>query len=147
MKIGSFRGDYDFLSNFYSCPVQYNGLTFKSSEAAFQAAKTLDAEEQKKFTTLNPSQAKSRGRHVNIRADWEDVKYGIMVEILYSKFTINLGLKEKLLSTGDAFLEEGTMWCDNEWGSCKCPKCITIQGQNKLGYALMAVRSMLKISR
>ena len=36
--IDSFSGEYDFLSNFYNCPVEYEGITYLNSEAAFQAA-------------------------------------------------------------------------------------------------------------
>ena len=40
--IDNFRGEYAFLSNFYDAPVEYNGLSFRNSEAAFQAQKTID---------------------------------------------------------------------------------------------------------
>ena len=39
--IAGFRDDFRFLSNFYNAPVTYNGVTYKNSEAAFQAAKFL----------------------------------------------------------------------------------------------------------
>ena len=39
--IAGFRDEYKFLSNFYNAPVTYNGVTYKNSEAAFQAAKFL----------------------------------------------------------------------------------------------------------
>ena len=42
MTIDSFRGEYDYLSNFYSCPVEYDGLTYQNTEASFQAAKCVD---------------------------------------------------------------------------------------------------------
>lgn len=42
MIIDKFRGEYDFLSNFYSCQVTYNGESYLNSEAAFQAQKTQD---------------------------------------------------------------------------------------------------------
>mgnify|MGYP005981410963 CR=1 FL=1 len=40
MIIDEFRGEYAFLSNFYSCPVTYNGESYLNSEAAFQAQDT-----------------------------------------------------------------------------------------------------------
>ena len=40
--INRFGGEYSFLSNFYQCTVTYDGITYGSSEAAFQAQKTLD---------------------------------------------------------------------------------------------------------
>jgi predicted NAD-dependent protein-ADP-ribosyltransferase YbiA (DUF1768 family) len=39
MEINKFRGKYFFLSNFYGHPVEYDGLTYKNNEAAFQSAK------------------------------------------------------------------------------------------------------------
>lgn len=33
--IESFRGDYDFLSNFYVCMIEYKRVWYQSAEAAF----------------------------------------------------------------------------------------------------------------
>lgn len=43
--INEFREDYTFLSNFYECPVLYEGLCYRSAEAAFQAAKNIATDE------------------------------------------------------------------------------------------------------
>ena len=51
--INVFDGEYAFLSNFYECEVTYNGLSYKNSEAAFHAQKTLDETEREKFINLN----------------------------------------------------------------------------------------------
>ena len=34
VSISEFRGEYYFLSNFYSAPVTYNGMCFENNEAA-----------------------------------------------------------------------------------------------------------------
>ena len=47
--IDSFRGEYDFLSNFYEASVFYGGLAYRNNEAAFQAQKALSAEERGAF--------------------------------------------------------------------------------------------------
>lgn len=142
--IDIFDGEYAFLSNFYECDVTYNGLTYKNSEAAFHAQKTLNEDERKQFTTLNPPASKKLGRKINLRSDWELVKNKIMYEICYAKFSQNEELKEKLLATGDKYLEEGTYWHDNCWGNCYCEKCQNIIGENRLGKILMRVREELK---
>jgi len=111
--INVFDGEYAFLSNFYECEVTYNGLSYKNSEAAFHAQKTLDETEREKFINLNPSVSKKLGRKIALRDDWEDVKTKIMYEICYAKFSQNPNLKNKLLATGDEYLEEGTYWHDN----------------------------------
>ena len=35
--INRFVDEYYFLSNFYECPVEYNGIVYGNNEAAFQA--------------------------------------------------------------------------------------------------------------
>jgi len=136
--INSFRGEYFFLSNMYKTPVTYNGLTYQNSEAAFQAQKTLDENIHKTFTTMTGIKAKEKGRQLKIREDWDKVKVEIMREILYIKFTENIVLKEKLLSTEDLILIEGNTWNDTFWGVCNGI------GENMLGILLMETRNKLK---
>lgn len=135
-KIDEFRGKYFFLSNFYNCKVIYNGVEYENNESAFQAQKQPNIAHT--FSHLNPSQAKSKGRKVTLRHDWEKVKDSIMFEICYNKFSKNEELKEKLLLTGDAELIEGNTWNDTYWGVCKG------RGKNKLGKILMKIREELK---
>lgn len=137
MIIDSFRDKYLFLSNFSQARINYNGLEFKNSEAAFQAQKVLDVEEQLPFTQMSPKEAKRRGRQVKLRPDWEDVKDGIMEEIVRAKFSQNVNLRDKLLATGDATLIEGNTWNDRYWGV----DTKTGEGQNRLGKILMKIRS------
>lgn len=134
--INSFRKQYYFLSNFYMAPVTYNGCTFKNNEAAFQAQKCPN--EMKAFCNMDPSEAKRYGRRVTLRKDWENVKFTIMYDIVYAKFTQNQDLKVKLLATGNAHLEEGNTWGDKTWGT------VNGVGQNCLGKILMDVREYLR---
>lgn len=140
--ISGFREEYYFLSNFSHHPVTYNGKTYLNSEAAFQAQKTLSEEVQWKFTRLTPRDARTEGRKLTLRPDWEEVKDDIMRDILQSKFS-NPVLAKQLLDTNDAILEEQNTWHDNYWGNCTCDKCRGIPGQNKLGTLLMALREEL----
>ena len=142
--IDSFRGAFDFLSNFYGASVFYDGLWYRNSEAAFQSAKTLDPEMRKKFAAASPSQAKSMGRMVNLRPDWKQVKDGIMLEILRSKFAPGTKCAERLLATGSLRLIEGNTWHDNYWGVCQCEKCRGEKGLNHLGELLEKVRDELR---
>ena len=136
--IDSFRGEFHWLSNFYSCSVHYEGLTFGNTEAAFQAAKCLDMKEREKFVGINPLIAKRMGRRVKLRSDWEDVKIVVMRNVLRCKFSQNPELKAKLIATGDAELIEGNKHRDVFWGVCNG------KGQNHLGKLLMEVRAELK---
>lgn len=134
--IREFRDEYAFLSNFYNAEVSYKNFTFKNSEAAFQAMK--NPSQAKRFTELDAKSAKKLGRSVQLRPDWETVKYDIMYEICNAKFSQNSELKEKLLSTGKTTLIEGNSWGDTEWG------IFSGKGENKLGKILMCVREELR---
>lgn len=146
--IAGFKDEYRFLSNFYNTPVTYNGVTYKNSEAAFQAAKfthltpddirakvslsiidgygfdlTDDHCVEHAFADMSAADAKKLGRKLPIRPDWEDVKFDIMREIIDSKFANNAYLKRKLLATGKEQLVERNWWHDNIWGDCACDRC------------------------
>lgn len=116
--IDKFDGEFSFLSNFYESPVKYRGHIFGSAEAAFQAQKCQDTSLIKSFCGLSPSESKRKGRHVTLRKDWEEVKNGIMYDIVLSKFSQN----------------------ETFWGVCNGV------GENKLGHILMEVREKLSQS-
>lgn len=137
--ITSFRGEYAFLSNMYSVPVEWDGRTYQNSEAAFQSAKTLEPEERNVFCNLNGVAAKQQGKKVLLRKDWKDVKDGIMEEIIRAKFTQNPELAKKLVTTRDAQLMEGNNWHDTYWGV----NSRTLEGKNHLGIILMKIRAEL----
>ncbi len=136
---------YACFSNFYECPVEFAGIKYRNSEAAWQSLKTENMEERMKFSTLSGAAAKKSGRKVLLRPDWEEIKYSCMVDICYAKFTQNEKPGEILLSTGEDILVENTTgWHDNLWGNCECPKCIGRPGKNLLGKALMETREKLR---
>lgn len=135
----SFRDEYFFLSNFYPVEIKLDGIVYPNAEAAFQAQKTLDVEERRKFSMLkNPVQAKRLGRKVKLRDDWEEVKLDIMTEVVSQKFLQHPHLIEMLLQTGDEELVEGNKWGDRFWGVCKG------KGENHLGKILMKIRDVYK---
>jgi ribA/ribD-fused uncharacterized protein len=137
-KIDSFQGEYRFLSNFYPAQVEFEGMTYPSVEHAYQSAKTLDREIRKQIAaTSNPAEAKRMGRAQQVRADWETVKFEVMEQCVRFKFTHHPDLKQKLLATGGADLEEGNTWGDRIWGVYQG------QGENRLGKILMKIRKEL----
>ena len=131
---------YCFLSNFYEAKVEYGGLTYGSNEAAFQAQKCMTEEEKVQFTELAPGRSKGVGRRVQLRPDWNEVKVGIMEDIVRAKFTQNADLAAMLLATGDKILVEGNQWGDTFWGVDTRKG----QGENHLGKILMKIRTELK---
>lgn len=136
--IDSFRDEYFFLSNFYETSVSYEGLTYQNTEAAFQAQKSLDPAVRAEFTGLSAASAKHKGRKVNLRKDWEQVKDQLMYEICLAKFTQHADLAALLLQTGDEELVEGNNWNDRYWGVSRG------SGRNQLGKTLMRIREELR---
>ena len=133
--IESFTGEYEFLSNFYVCPVTYNGITYKSSEHAYQAAKALTKEDHDAVMNCKtPGQAKRMGAKIQIKPDWDKIKNRVMFDIVYNKFDQNKEIREKLFATCDELLVEGNYWGDCYWGICGG------KGLNYLGKILMEIR-------
>lgn len=141
--IDTFDDEYFFLSNYFPSYVLFEEGVYNSAEAAFQAAKTTDRRLRYRFMGVKAGEAKRLGRMVELRPDWEDVKYDIMKQVVHNKFC-EPELQDALLSTGDEELVEGNTWHDNIWGDCRCKKCKNIPGQNWLGQILMEVREEFK---
>ena len=74
--------------------------------------------------------------------NWEYRKLIVMKNLVYLKFAENEDLKQKLLSTGNEYIEEGNWWGDTYWGVCTNKKYNHV-GENQLGKILMEVRQML----
>ena len=138
MTISKFAGQYDWLSNFYPCNITYEGISYSSSEHAYQAAKTVDVSERQKIAGLNsPGAAKKAGRKVSMRPDWDKIKFQVMEDILRLKFNGTNQLSILLKSTKNEELVEGNHWHDYVWGVCNG------KGQNNLGKILMKIRGDL----
>jgi ribA/ribD-fused uncharacterized protein len=139
-QIAWFRDEYAFLSNFYSSEIEHEGIVFPTVEHAFQAAKTMDIERRKIAATPAPGSAKRLGRRVKLRPDWEQIKVGLMRDLLRNKFS-DPDLAARLLATGSAELIEGNNWNDTFWGVCRG------RGRNMLGQLLMEVREEIRKAR
>lgn len=138
--ITSFRGEYRFLSNFWpvDVPVVWwpTGKMFVTTtvEHAYQACKARDFEDFKRVLEApSPQRAKSLGRHVRMRPEWDYLKLGIMTKFLHWKFS-RPDLAAKLQATYPAQLIEGNWWGDRFWGVYKGV------GENHLGKLLMSIR-------
>lgn len=139
--INEFNNEYFFLSNFYPKPFIFDGIEVKTSEHIYQALKAQSFNDFKWILdSPTPGESKRRGRKINIRKDWNNIKLGIMNSILEAKFS-DKKLFQKLQDTKGYFLIEGNTWHDNFWGSCQCEKCSDIKSLNHLGELLMIIRS------
>ena len=143
--INSFRGNYAFLSNFFSgAPFEdCNGQVWKTSEHYYQAMKSTDfviRESIRECKTAGEAKILGSPENLDIRLDWNNVNVGIMTIALKMKFDQNSKYKKYLLQTEGYKLVEGNWWHDNFWGDCYCDKCENIKGQNMLGKLLMRLR-------
>lgn len=137
-----FRDEYSFLSNFtyFEVPMIYGDLIFPSNEHFYQAMKFPKGSEYREKISKHPS--KGLKKYVSAlkeywRADWDEVKLGVMEYGLRYKFSENnTNLRQKLLNTSRIELIEYNYWNDTFWGvSLK-----TDQGENNLGKLLMKIR-------
>ena len=141
--IKEFQGEYRWLSNFWPVKVTYGDVEYPSVEHAYQAAKSLDPNVRASLMAVagdHPGGAKRFGKTVALRSDWETVKVSIMRDLVTQKFTNDLELQEKLLATGDLYLEETNTWGDQFWGVCGG------KGKNVLGNILMEIRREISAS-
>ena len=162
MIINNFLGFYSekdpetgYLSNWYKCKFTIDGIEFTSSEQylMYMKAVTFHDEEQKMAILATDDQRtiKACGRAVkNFDGPiWNGVRQFVMYDALMAKFSQNEELKQKLISTGDAFLAECT-YKDTVWATgcdLQTPECVDTtkwHGTNLLGFTLMRVREELK---
>lgn len=139
--INSFTNEYYFLSNYSDSKFVYNGIPYKNAESAFQSQKCANKEDRKQFSTLTSTEAKKLGRKISLRKDWEQIKVEQMRQIVSVKFRQNSDLSEKLINTGNEYLEEGNTWGDRIWGT------VDGKGANLLGQILMELRNELILEK
>lgn len=146
-KITEFKGEYDFLSNFYERPIKYFDMDFRTAEHMFNALKTNDITEAiHVMSAPTPAIAKQRGQKVTLKPNWDETeRFKAMRRTVGVKFLTDPELMQRLLDTGDAVLEEGNYHHDNTWGNCYCGKwtCKGI-GNNNLGIILMELRDDIR---
>lgn len=89
------------MSNMYEARLEWNGRTYRNSEAAYQSAKSFDPTVRDVFCTMTGKQAKIAGNTLQLRADWELIKVSIMEDNVRAKFSQNPVLLNALIDTGD----------------------------------------------
>ncbi|MHA1986344.1 MAG: NADAR family protein [Promethearchaeota archaeon] len=135
--VKEFRNKYHFLSNFYLVKITLDGLEYKSTEHYFQSMKFIDPKIREKIRNApTPSSAKKLAKKFRRREDWFEISLQVMERALRVKFNIP-ELREKLISTGEMYLQEGNKWDDTFWGV----DLNTGKGENHLGRLLMKIRS------
>ena len=57
-KIERFWGDYFFLNKWYPVGVQYDGMNFLNSEAAYQSQRCASRDDAVRFAGLDPARVR-----------------------------------------------------------------------------------------
>ncbi len=167
-------GPFGYMSNFYgasfTCDVKNsksdkkaNGkpekMLFISSEQyyAYRKCMTFNPENKdlvnKILTAPTPAKAKYYGRQVKnfTEAGWNKVKYQVMLEALWLKFSQNDDIRKKLVATNPKMLYEASPY-DAVWGiGINEAAAVKLAeqgdrskfGQNLLGLALVETRARL----
>ena len=147
-----YEQDFYVLSNFSAFRLVWKGHKFDTAEAAYHWEKfrgrgSIEAKNaaflvQHSRSAHEAFQTAREMRHF-CRPDWDDVRVGIMRDILREKADQHEYVRRKLLATGDRELIEDS-WRDDFWGWGP-----DRDGQNVLGKLWMEIRSELraKISR
>ena len=139
--INGFKGEYEFLSNFFRYPIVWKNMILPSAEHAYQSEKTTDENERFAiYTAFLPADAKRLGsprKLKHLKPRWDALKDDVMLNVLRAKFS-DPDLKKALLETGDHRLIEANWWGDIYWGVSNG------FGKNRLGELLMKVRDELK---
>lgn len=140
--IDSFQGAHRFLSNFWPCCLEWEGLVYPTLEHAYVSSKLQDPSlKQAIQCCATPGEAKeyltAHGLAPSI--PWtRDKKLQVMEALLFIKFGGRDPLLTRaLMATAKAELVEGNTWNDRFWGVCDGA------GENNLGRLLMKVRGQL----
>ena len=132
------------LDNFAPFGLTMDNEYFQTSEHAFQYLKFVDtnkevAESIKKSFSPNDARSIAHENKASRLANWSDIKYEKMEEVLKLKVEQNPIVKECLLNTKDYMIAECCVDEDTDWGVDN-----NNQGENNLGKIWMKIRDELR---
>ena len=147
-RVRFYEHDYYVLSNFSAFTLVWKGIRFDTSEAAYHFEKFSDCDgamadvrsiqwDIRTAPSAHEAFKIAERNRAHRRPDWDDVKVGIMLDILRAKAEQHEYVRRKLLTTGDRELVEDS-WRDDFWGWGP-----NRDGKNMLGRLWMQVRSEL----
>lgn len=139
-QIFFYEHEFYVFSNYSSFMFEWKGKPYPTSEHAYHSEKFED--EQMKEAVRNTRSAHDSQKFANAnidkrRKDWDEVKLGIMKEIITAKASQHPYVMKKLLESGDKELIEDS-WRDDFWGWGP-----NKDGANHLGKLWMELRSEL----
>lgn len=147
-RVRFYEHDFYVLSNFSAFSIKWQGRRFPTSEHAYHWEKFEPGTKDEQGMYVRDRILDAYSAHDAFkmaeqwkplrRADWDDVKVGIMLGILRAKAAQHEYVRRKLLATGDRELVEDS-WRDDFWGWGP-----NRDGKNMLGRLWMQVRSELR---
>lgn len=140
-KVLFYEGPWYFFSNFSSFMVFWRGKWWMTSEHAYQAVKFEDpdiVEEIRNARSAYDVKKITRTHSDKKLENWQEIKLGIMEEIVRAKLEQHPYIREKLLQTGDMEIVEDSPK-DSFWGRGPDWK-----GENHMGKIWMKLRAELK---
>lgn len=137
-----YEQDFYVLSNFSAFNVEIFGEDFQTVEHAYHWCKFKEtypdiADKIKRARSAHDAFKIARFHHPGRRHDWDELKVGIMREILIAKQDQHEYVQKKLIQTGKRELIENS-WRDKFWGWGE-----NRDGQNMLGKLWMEIRAKL----
>ncbi len=141
VRILFYEGSRYFLSSFSSFKVRWRGVDWMTSEHAYQAEKFDDPRIVAQIMNAPSARdAKNIARAYQDRkiANWQEIKVGIMEEILRAKLAQHPYIRNKLRESGNCEIIENSP-TDSFWGRGRDWK-----GQNWMGKLWMKLRAELQ---
>lgn len=129
----------NWFSNFipFEKPLVFEGITFRTPEAFFQAMKLESVADREQVASMPPGPGKRFARRRPLRADWEHIKRFVMELAIRHKFAPGTKAFDMLMATGSEEIVEWNNWGDTTWGR----DVETGRGLNLLGELLMKLRA------
>ena len=127
---------FGIFSNFFNAPILVNGDKFPTVEHFYQASKAANVTDYETVRrSRSPEEAKILAGRMSVRADWSQVRLGVMYRALLAKFHQHPKLARILVSTDGCSLHEQSD--DLYWGWANGA------GEDWLGLLLMTVREQM----
>lgn len=140
-QIFFYEQEFYVFSNFSSFKLKWKGYEWMTSEHAYHSEKFDDPELIEGLKNTRSAHDALKLTYTNkdkYRKGWDEVKLGIMKEILHAKVAQHPYVKKKLLESGDKELIENS-WRDSYWGWG-----LDKNGENHLGKLWMEVRTEVR---
>lgn len=139
-QIFFYEHEFYVFSNYSSFMLEWKGKLYPTSEHAYHSEK-FDNEEMKEeirnAKSAHDSQVYANKNMDKRKTNWDNIKLGIMKEILKAKVSQHPYVMKKLIQSGKKELIEDS-WRDDFWGWGP-----NKDGKNHLGKLWMEIRSEL----